>query len=111
MSYITEIVGDRLRTRRKKLNWSQEYVAEQAGLHPTYIGQVERGEKNVTIESLLKICTTLHYPMDELFRHVLPAEETSKTVANECFEIINQQSYQDQQKLLAILKNIIEYKQ
>lgn len=45
MSKIANIIGDRLRHRRLELKYSQETVAEKAGLHPTYIGQVERGEK------------------------------------------------------------------
>ena len=56
MSEITTIVGQRLRLRRQELGYSQELTSEKAGLHPTYIGQVERGEKNATIESIEKIC-------------------------------------------------------
>ena len=55
MSNITICVGDRLRRRRIDLGYTQEHLAELADVHPTYIGQVERGEKNVTIESLEKI--------------------------------------------------------
>ena len=55
MSTISETVGKRLRIRRTELGYSQELTSEKAGLHPTYIGQVERGEKNLTIESLEKI--------------------------------------------------------
>ena len=67
MSNITICVGDRLRRRRIDLGYTQEHLAELADVHPTYIGQVERGEKNVTIESLEKICCALNLPMDELF--------------------------------------------
>ena len=55
MSKITICVGDRLRRRRIDLEYTQEHLAELADVHPTYIGQVERGEKNITIESLEKI--------------------------------------------------------
>ena len=67
MSTISETVGKRLRIRRTELGYSQELTSEKAGLHPTYIGQVERGEKNLTIESLEKICNALEYPMEDLF--------------------------------------------
>lgn len=45
--------GKRLRARRNDLGWSIESLAERAGLHWTYVGSVERGERNV---SLLNIC-------------------------------------------------------
>ena len=51
MSDIAKIVGKRLRSYRTAQGLSQEKLAERAGLHPTYIGLVERGEKNLTIES------------------------------------------------------------
>jgi transcriptional regulator with XRE-family HTH domain len=109
MSYVTKIVGERLRSKRKELGWSQEYTAEQADLHPTYIGQVERGEKNATIDSITRICTALQYPMEHLFQHII-LEDTSDPIANECFEIVSQQPKSDQEYLLFILRKIIEYK-
>ena len=65
MSDITTIVGQRIRTRRQQLGYSQELASEKAGLHPTYIGQVERGEKNLTIKSIEKICIALDYPIHQ----------------------------------------------
>lgn len=67
MSYIFENIGERLSRRRLNVGYTQEHLAELADMHPTYIGQVERDEKNITIESLEKICIALDYPMDELF--------------------------------------------
>lgn len=45
MSYICENIGERLRRKRLDVGYTQEHLAELADLHPTYIGQVERGEK------------------------------------------------------------------
>ena len=95
MSDITKIVGERLRNKRNKMGWSQEYVAELANLHPTYIGQVERGEKNATLESIEKICLALQLPMEDLFMHVIPAN-TSLDVANQCYHLISLQPLKDQ---------------
>ena len=52
---IAKIIGDRIRAYRNQKGWSQEYLAEKADVHHTYIGQLERGEKNATIESISKI--------------------------------------------------------
>lgn len=54
MSEIATIVGQRLRLRRQELGYSQELTSEKAGLHPTYIGQVERGEKTPRLKALPK---------------------------------------------------------
>lgn len=51
------ILGKRLRSLREGRGWSQEYCAEQCGLHRTYIGAVERGERNVTLDTVDKIAS------------------------------------------------------
>lgn len=109
MSYIAKLIGERLRNKRKELGWSQEYTAEKASLHPTYIGQVERGEKNATIDSIAKICAGLNYPMENLFRYI-NLEESNEDIAGKCYHLINQQTKSDQKQLLEILQKVIEYK-
>lgn len=109
MSAIAKTVGQRLRYRRQELGYSQDTVSEKAGLHPTYIGQLERGEKNATIESIEKICIALDYPMEKLFEKIIITDE-KETIANQCYELIISQPSQDQTRLLTVLKTIIEYK-
>ena len=53
------IVGDAIRAARKEAGFSQEKLAEKADLHPNYIGEVERGEKNISVDSLLMIACAL----------------------------------------------------
>ena len=69
-SDIAEVIGQRLRARRMQLGYSQDYTSERADLHPTYIGQVERGEKNLTIGSLEKICIALDCKVDDILEFV-----------------------------------------
>lgn len=54
-----ERLGHRVRTARLGKSISQEELAARAGVHRTYIGMIERGEKNVTMLSLLKISSAL----------------------------------------------------
>lgn len=51
--------GSRVRAERRRNGWTQEELAERSGLHPTYIGGVERGERNVGLRSLWKIAGAL----------------------------------------------------
>jgi transcriptional regulator with XRE-family HTH domain len=51
MSDLAKIIGERIRNFRRERGLSQEELAHLASLHSTYIGQIERGEKNMTLES------------------------------------------------------------
>lgn len=59
MADINKQVGDRIRKRRLALGLSQEQLAHEADLHRAYIGQIERGEKNIGVQNLDKIAKTL----------------------------------------------------
>jgi len=58
--------GNKVRELRQKLGFSQEELAFQAGLHRTYIGMIERGEKNITIKNIEKLAKALKVEMREL---------------------------------------------
>ena len=51
---IAKIIGDRIRAYRNQKGWSQEYLAEKADVHHTYIGQLERGEKTPRLRAFQK---------------------------------------------------------
>jgi transcriptional regulator with XRE-family HTH domain len=63
---ILTIFGNRVRKERLKLGISQEELAARAGLHRTYIGMIERGEKNITIINIEKIAKALDITISEL---------------------------------------------
>ena len=52
-------LGDAIRCRRKARKLSQEKLAEHADVHRNYIGLIERGEQNITVESLVKVAKAL----------------------------------------------------
>ncbi len=109
MSEIATIVGQRLRLRRQELGYSQELTSEKAGLHPTYIGQVERGEKNATIESIEKICIALDLPLEDLFNKIITTDSKYRT-AQKCYDLIISQPMEDQENLYILLEDIVKYK-
>ena len=51
--------GERLRSSRENHNLTQEELADKAGLHFTYVGQVERGLRNVTLQTIHKLAKAL----------------------------------------------------
>lgn len=66
MDDICTRVGFSIRRQREKEKISQEKLAEFSGLHRTYIGQVERGEKNLTLRSLERIAKALNVKTKDL---------------------------------------------
>ena len=58
--------GNKVRERRVKLGLSQEELAHRAGMHRTYIGMIERAEKNITLENIQKISEALKMPLNKL---------------------------------------------
>lgn len=58
--------GQRVREERLKRKLSQEKLAELADLHRTYIGMIERGEKNITLYNMEKIAKSLNMKIKEL---------------------------------------------
>lgn len=65
---IRRAFGLRVRELRAARDWSQEEMADATGLHWTYIGQTERGERNLTLRSIQKIAKGLKLEMAELFK-------------------------------------------
>ena len=59
--------GNKVREERLKSGISQEALAEIAGVHRTYIGMIERAEKNITLKNIEKIAKALKIPIDKLF--------------------------------------------
>lgn len=59
--------GCKVRDKRKYIKLSQEELAELAGVHRTYIGMVERGEKNISLLNILKIAKALNVDIGDLF--------------------------------------------
>lgn len=73
LSAATVIFGERVRTLRHERGWSQEKLAEASGLHWTYVGQVERGRRNVTLHNIIKLAEGLEVDPGELVRELKQA--------------------------------------
>lgn len=68
MAEINKQVGQNIRKYRKKKGLSQEDLALEADLHRAYVGQIERGEKNIGLINLEKIANALKISVDNLLK-------------------------------------------
>ena len=64
---ITKRFGDAVRKRRSELGISQEELAHRCNLHRTYIGDIERGERNVSLKNIEKLAVALQIRISVLF--------------------------------------------
>lgn len=108
MNDITVIIGRRIRSYREEQKMSREKLAEIADLHPTYIGQLERGEKNATIDTLDRICDGLSITLEQLFENINNRDKRN-TVASRSYNIIHSLSPERQKHLYAIMKEIVNF--
>ncbi|SMF92929.1 Predicted transcriptional regulator with C-terminal CBS domains [Paenibacillus uliginis N3/975] len=67
---VLKLVGTRIRALRRERGLSQEALGEKGGFHFSYIGQIERGEKNVSLINLQKIAGALEVNLMQLFAYV-----------------------------------------
>lgn len=64
--HVRKFLGQRLRVLRKQRGLSQERLGERAGLSGKFIGEVERGEKSISIDSLYRVSVALEIPLRDL---------------------------------------------
>ena len=83
MQDIRKRFGDRIRQLRNDRGWSQEELADRAGLHRTYIGSVERGEQNLSLVNIERLAATLGVSLAELFA---PFDVNSEPVSPSDFD-------------------------
>ena len=110
MSETVKILGQRIRNYRISQKLSQEKLAELSGCHPTYIGQIERGEKNATVESIEKIASALNIPLSKLFELFGGGDSSDKNIPFECYELLSSKSKDEQERIYRIILEIDKYK-
>jgi transcriptional regulator with XRE-family HTH domain len=75
ISDAARVLGERIRGRRHELGLSQEAMAAQIGIHWTFLGQVERGQRNLNLHNLVKLAAGLGLDPAELVRGLQPPQE------------------------------------
>ena len=95
-------LGARIKNKRLEQNLTQEQLAEKVELSAVYIGQIERGERKMTIETLVKLANSLNSSIEELLK-----DSTSSNVnarLNELVNIAKELDTSDIDKVIDVIK-------
>ena len=85
--HVRKFLGQRLRELRKQRGLSQERLGDRSSLSGKFIGEVERGEKSISIDSLYRVSVALEVPLKQLTdvrpgkKAVVPSEDAEKIFA------------------------------
>jgi transcriptional regulator with XRE-family HTH domain len=91
---LRRIVGDRIRFLRKKRCWSQEELGEHASLSYKFIGEIERGAVNPSLDTLLSISNALNVEIAKLF-------------SNDQMRVLKENEISSILSALAVLNNVL----
>lgn len=106
-SDVSKILGDKIREIRKNKNLSQEHVAYIASISPTHLGQIERGNKKPTIETVNKIAKALDVTLIDLFTFEMPQNIEKNEKQSDNLQTINLLlKNMDERSLGEVLKSI-----
>ena len=100
MDYVA--LGARIKNKRLERNLTQEQLAEKVELSAVYIGQIERGERKMTIDTLVKLANSLNSSIEELLK-----DSTSSNVnarLNELVNIAKELDTSDIDKVIDVIK-------
>lgn len=118
MSEIAGLIGENIRLLRKKRGLSQEQLAFRADINASYMGQVERGEKNPTIDVLSKIALALQTPIEQIVNVISITHEADHNddndengYANKIAHQLNGLSLKEQEAVYKFVKQLVQFKE
>lgn len=111
VSNMTKLVGERIKYFRNQRGLSQEQLALRAGINTSYAGQLERGEKSPTVDTLGKISTALNIPLEEFFQveDKKTSDNMTTTVEKIAF-LLNGRTASEQEAIYGIIKQLLLFK-
>lgn len=110
MQKIRIELGRRIRELRKARGWSQEKLGEKADLHPTYIGGIERGERNVAFENIVHIASAFELSLSQFFDYQKGGQSKRDALKAGLISSLQKRGERELKLLLAILQAFDEWK-
>ncbi|BBH23729.1 hypothetical protein Back11_50740 [Paenibacillus baekrokdamisoli] len=108
MASFAEQIGAKIRIHRISNNWTQEQLAELSSMTASYVGQLERGEKDVRIQTIEKIANALDMSVYELFNDQKEAFLQEQKWVWESISLLLRHSEQKQHQAYRILRELLE---
>jgi len=100
LDYI--FLGKRIREERLRLNLTQEHLAEEINISTAYLGQIERGERHITLDKLIPLAERLGVSVDFLLSdYIHPDDDTSLALIR---QLLDGRSSQDKTRAINMLK-------
>ncbi len=102
-----EAIGQKLRAEREQSGYTQEQVAEKIGITPAFVGHLERAERSMSLDTLIKFCNFYQVTIDYLLAETLPPKEHS--VATQIANILKDKTPEQQAAILDILRAVTRH--
>ncbi|WP_168118521.1 helix-turn-helix transcriptional regulator [Paenibacillus sp. HB172176] len=101
------LLGARLRQERQRLNLTQEKLAEKVDVSHAYIGQIERAERSVTLDTLVRLAKVLEVTIDDLLQDSI--EFSNNHYINKINQILMNRTLNEQQMAFEMLELMLTH--
>jgi len=105
MNYIN--LGKRIREERLKLNLTQEQLAEYVDISASYMGQIERGERSVTLDTLIRITNRLNVSIDYLLKDSIIIDNDN--LLNQVKQLFDGKSLSNKQMAIDVIRTMFSH--
>lgn len=100
-------LGKRIREERIKLKLTQEQLAESIDISNSYMGQIERGERSLTLETLIKLANRLSVTIDYLLKESISLEDDN--FINQLKQLMDGRDIKQKQMALDVIKIMLSH--
>lgn len=100
-------LGERIRAERLRLNLTRAQLAENAGISDTYMGAIERGERSLTLDTLVRLVNRLGVTVDYLLSD--PVTNSDANIMAQFKQVIDCQPLKRKQMAINVLRSIFTY--
>ncbi|RQN09839.1 XRE family transcriptional regulator [Clostridium butyricum] len=106
MTYIN--LGKNIKQERLKSNLTQEQLAEMLGISTSYMGRIERGERNLPIDTLIQISNILNVSIDYLLKNSINIDNNN-ILTSEIYELIKNLNFNEKNFILDMIRLTVSH--